>query len=51
MDEASETESQRCDSKVDNDGTGVPAIITDEFFEEITVKCTAVSLICHFVFF
>lgn len=43
MDGISETESQRCDSKVDADGTGIPAIITDEFIEEITTKCTAVS--------
>lgn len=43
MDEISETESQRCDSKVDIDGSGIPAIITDEFFEEISAKCKAVS--------
>lgn len=44
MDEASETESQGRASKVDEDGSAIPAIITDEYFEEITSKCQAVSL-------
>lgn len=44
MDEASETESQGRASKVDEDGSTIPAIITDEYFDEITSKCQAVSL-------
>lgn len=48
MDEVSETESQGRNSKVDEDGSTVPAIITDEYFEEIVCKCNAVSFInCH----
>lgn len=43
MDETSETESQGRNSKVDEDGSTVPAIITEEYFEEITTKCNAVS--------
>lgn len=43
MDEIKETESQRCDFKVGADGSDVPATITDDFFEEITTKCAAVS--------
>lgn len=45
MDEASETESQGRNSKVDEDGSTVPAIITEEYFEEIVSKCNAVSFI------
>lgn len=44
MDEASETESQGRNSKVDEDGSTIPAIITDEYFDEITSKCQAVSV-------
>lgn len=44
MDEASETESQGRASKVDEDGSTIPAIITDEYFEEITSKCQAVGV-------
>lgn len=44
MDEASETESQGRSSKVDEDGSAIPAIITDEYFDEITSKCQIVSL-------
>lgn len=60
MDEASETESQGRASKVDEDGSAIPAIITDEYFEEITSKCQAVRtnwkkyhrfIIIHFVLF
>lgn len=43
MDEVSETESQGRASKVDEDGSAIPAIITDEYFDEITSKCQAVS--------
>lgn len=43
MDETSETESQGRNSKVDEDGSTVPAIITEEYFEEITTKCNSVS--------
>lgn len=44
MDETSETESQGRNSKVDEDGSTIPSIITDEYFEEIANKCRAVSL-------
>lgn len=40
----SETESQGRNSKVDEDGSAIPAIITDEYFDEITSKCEAVSV-------
>lgn len=43
MDEVSETESQGRNSKVDEDGSTIPSIITDEYFEEIANKCHAVS--------
>lgn len=43
MDEASETESQGRNSKVDEDGSTIPAIITDEYFDEITTKCQSVG--------
>lgn len=43
MDEVSESESQGRNSKVDEDGSTVPAVITDEYFEEIANKCRAVS--------
>lgn len=43
MDEVSETESQGRNSKVDEDGSTIPAIITDEFFHEIASKCQAVG--------
>lgn len=45
MDEMSETESQGRDSKIDNDGTAIPAIISNEYLEEILEKCSTVSLI------
>lgn len=44
MDEISESESQGRNSKVDEDGSTIPAIINDEYFEEIASKCRAVSL-------
>lgn len=50
MDEMSETESQRCDSKVDNDGSAIPNVITDEYFEEIITKGADVSLVFDFSF-
>lgn len=43
MDEASETESQGRNSKVDEDGSTIPAVITDEYFDDIASKCQAVS--------
>lgn len=43
MDETSETESHGRNSKVDEDGSTIPAIITDEYFDEITSKCQAVG--------
>lgn len=43
MDEMSETESQGRNSKVDEDGSTIPAVITDEYFDEIASKCRAVS--------
>lgn len=39
----SETESQGRNSKVDEDGSTIPAIITEEYFDEIANKCRAVS--------
>lgn len=51
MDETSETESQGRNSKVDEDGSTIPAIITDEYFDDIALKCRAVScLLNHFSF-
>lgn len=47
MDEISETESQGRNSKVDEDGSTVPAIITDEYFDEIALKCRGVSFECE----
>lgn len=44
MDEVSESESQGRNSKVDEDGSTIPAVITDEYFEEIAIKCGAVCL-------
>lgn len=44
MDEASESESQGRNSKVDEDGSTIPAFITDEYFEDIAIKCRAVCL-------
>lgn len=44
MDEISETESQGRDSKIDNDGSAVPTIITDDYFEEVSTKCTTVRI-------
>lgn len=43
MDEVSETESQGRISKLDEDGSTIPAIITDEYFDEISSKCQAVG--------
>lgn len=40
----SESGSHGRNSKVDEDGSTIPAIITDEYFEEIAIKCRAVSL-------
>lgn len=51
MDEVSESESQGRNSKVDEDGSTIPAVITDEFFEEIACKCRAVSWKIIFIFF
>lgn len=51
MDEISETESQGRNSKVDEDGSTVPAIITDEFVDEIALKCRAVSFECEQIIF
>lgn len=45
MDEMSETESQGRESKIDNDGSTVPAVITDEYFDEITSKCSTVCFL------
>lgn len=42
MDETSETESQGRDSKIDADGSAIPAIITDDYFEEVSAKCSEV---------
>lgn len=38
----SETESQGRDSKIDNDGSAIPTIITDDYFEEVSTKCSEV---------
>lgn len=40
----SESESQGRNSKVEEDGSTIPAVITDEYFEDIACKCRAVSL-------
>lgn len=44
MDETSETESQGRDSKIDNDASAIPAIITDDYFEEVSTKCSEVCV-------
>lgn len=44
MEEMSETESQGRNSKVDEDGSTIPAVINDEYFDEIANKCRAVSV-------
>lgn len=44
MDETSETESQGRDSKIDNDASAIPTIITDDYFEEVSTKCSEVCI-------
>lgn len=47
MDGTSEIESHGRDSKVDNDTVAVPLIITDQYFQEIEIKCLTVSTILY----